>query len=94
MTLVELIVVLAIVAVIASVTTLALRRADLGPTAPPWVTAVAQARRTALDSVRIITLTIRIGDRMYAATALPDGSVIADSGLAIDRLTGGAQRAP
>ena len=93
-TLVELIVVLAIVAIIAGVTTLAFRRADRTPSVQPWVSAIAAARRTAIDSARAVSLTVRIGDTVYAATALPDGSVIADAPLGIDRLTGEVAHAP
>jgi prepilin-type N-terminal cleavage/methylation domain-containing protein len=93
-TLVEFIVVLAIISIIAGVTTLAFRRVEVSPGVPPWVSAVAQARRTALDSARAVSLTIRIGDAVYAATALPDGSVVADAVLSIDRLTGVARHAP
>lgn len=87
-TLVELIVVLAILSVIAGVTTLAFRRAGPVTSAAAWESAIAAARRTAMDSARSVTLTIRIGDSLYAATALSDGSVVADAPLAIDRLTG------
>jgi prepilin-type N-terminal cleavage/methylation domain-containing protein len=93
-TLVEFIVVLAILSVVAGVTTLAFRRADGGPLAPSWIGAVAQARRTALDSARAVNLTVRVGDSVYAATALPDGSVVADARLGIDRLTGEVVHAP
>ena len=93
-TLVELIVVLAILGVIAGVTTLAFRRADTGPSVPLWVGAIAQARRVALDSARAMSLTVRVGDSVYAATALPDGSMVADTGLGFDRLTGEVRRAP
>ena len=93
-TLIELIVVLAIVSIMAGVTTLAFRRADLTPTVEPWVSAVAAARRTAVDSDRTVSLTVRMGDKVYAATALPDGSVVADAALDVDRLTGEVAHAP
>jgi prepilin-type N-terminal cleavage/methylation domain-containing protein len=93
-TLIELIVVLAIVAIMAGVTTLAFRRADMTPTVAPWVSAVAAARRTAVDSGRTVSLTVRVGDKVYAATALPDGSVVADAALGVDRLTGEVAHAP
>jgi prepilin-type N-terminal cleavage/methylation domain-containing protein len=93
-TLIELIVVLAIIAIMAGVTTLAFRRADMTPTVEPWVSAVAAARRTAVDSDRTVSLTVRVGDKVYAATALPDGSVVADAALGVDRLTGEVAHAP
>lgn len=91
-TLVELIVVLAIAAIIAGVTTMAFRGADAGPKVPAWVSAVASARRTAIDSARVVSLTISIGDSLHAVTALPDGSVVTD--LGVDRLTGEPIYAP
>jgi prepilin-type N-terminal cleavage/methylation domain-containing protein len=93
-TLIELIVVLAIIAIMAGVTTLAFRRADMTPRVAPWVSAIAAARRTAVDSDRTVSLTVRVGDKVYAATALPDGSVVADAALRIDRLTGEVAHAP
>jgi prepilin-type N-terminal cleavage/methylation domain-containing protein len=93
-TLIELIVVLAIIAIMAGVTTLAFRRAELAPTVEPWVSAIAAARRTAVDSDRTVSLTVRVGDKVYAATALPDGSVVADPALGVDRLTGEVAHAP
>jgi|SRR5579862_8518172 len=91
-TLVELIVVLAILSVMAGVTTLAFRRADRGPTVAPWVSAVAGARRTALDSDRSVTITVTVSDTLHAVTAMPDGTVISD--LPVDRLTGETRHAP
>jgi prepilin-type N-terminal cleavage/methylation domain-containing protein len=93
-TLVELIVVLAIVAIMAGVTTLAFRRADMTPRVAPWVSAITAARRIAIDSARTVSLTVRITDSLYSATAFPDGSILADPGLGIDRLTGEVTRAP
>ena len=93
-TLVELIVVLAILSVVASVTMLAFQRVDLTPKTESWESAISAARRTAIDSARVVSLTVRIGDSVYAATALPDGSVIADARLGIDRLSGEVQREP
>jgi prepilin-type N-terminal cleavage/methylation domain-containing protein len=93
-TLVELIVVLAIIALMAGVTTLAFRRADLTPQVAPWVRAIAAARRLAIDSARTVSLTVRIADGLYSATALPDGSIVADPALGIDRLTGEVAHAP
>jgi prepilin-type N-terminal cleavage/methylation domain-containing protein len=93
-TLVELIVVLAILSVMAGVTTLAFRRVDVTPQAAPWVSAIAAARRTAVDSNRTVSVTVPVEDNVYAATALPDGSVVADAALGIDRLTGEVAHAP
>jgi prepilin-type N-terminal cleavage/methylation domain-containing protein len=93
-TLVELIVVLAILSVIAGVTTLAFSRAKPSVNSPAWQSTIAAARRTALDSARTVSLSVRVGDTIYAATALPDGSFIADPRLGIDRLSGEVTHAP
>ncbi|HXB23559.1 MAG TPA: prepilin-type N-terminal cleavage/methylation domain-containing protein [Gemmatimonadaceae bacterium] len=85
-TLVELIVVLAIVAVIAGVTTPAFRRVSLSPNVSPWVSTVNAARRTAIDSNRVVRITLSVDETPHAVTALPDGSVVTD--LPVDRLTG------
>jgi prepilin-type N-terminal cleavage/methylation domain-containing protein len=91
-TLIELIVVLAIVAIVAGVTTLAFRGADRRRDVAPWFTAVAAARRTAIDSARVVTITVSVSDTPHAVTALPDGSVLTD--LGVDRLTGEVTHAP
>jgi prepilin-type N-terminal cleavage/methylation domain-containing protein len=93
-TLVELIVVLAILGVIAGVTTLAFRTVPPGPRVEPWASAVAQARRTALDSARAVTITLSVNGAPHAVTAMPDGSVIADISIPVDRLTGEPIHAP
>jgi prepilin-type N-terminal cleavage/methylation domain-containing protein len=87
-TLVELLVVLTILGVIAGVAGLAVRRA--APTqADPRRGALAAARRLAIDSARVVSIDVG-GDTAagWRATAYPDGSVVADTGAGIDRLTG------
>jgi prepilin-type N-terminal cleavage/methylation domain-containing protein len=90
-TLVELIVVLAILGVMAGVTGLAFQPvASRGP-APVSDNAarIRAARRVALSSGRAVTISLLRDGRPVFATALPDGSVIADHALRVDRLTGG-----
>ena len=92
-TLIELMVVLTILSVIAGVTGLALRRAQPPRAVDARTAAIAIARRRALDSGLTVTVTIDIDSVPTAVTARPDGSVIADGNLGINRLTGTA-RAP
>lgn len=90
-TMVELIVALAILGVIAGVTALSFGGARPIRSAPLWATTTALARAEAIDSARPVTIAVRIGDAVREATAMPDGSVIADSDLHIDRLTGASR---
>jgi prepilin-type N-terminal cleavage/methylation domain-containing protein len=86
-TLVELLVVLAILGVMAGVVGLAvppIRRAPEGGAAAR----VARARQTAVASGRAVTVSVSMDGRPRTATAFPDGSVVADSGLDVDRLSG------
>jgi prepilin-type N-terminal cleavage/methylation domain-containing protein len=87
-TLLELLIVLAILGVVAGVTGLAFRR----PTAPTPVDSVdariADARRDAIRSGHSVTITAVHAGLPMAVTAHPDGRVIADTALAIDHLSG------
>lgn len=86
-TLVELIVVLAIMTVMAAVVGLAappVRHAD-----PDIATTrVTAARRAALASGQPVTVTVVSHEHPYAVTAYPNGAVVADSALVVDRLAG------
>lgn len=88
LTLVELLVVLVLIGLSASVVGLALDTR----TAPTAVTSlhdlVTVARDSAIRAGRPVTVRLRGRDAGDALTALPDGRVIADSALAIDRLSG------
>ena len=82
-TLVELMVTLAVIGLVASVATLA-----IGPAPPPaddTATRVARARHAALTMAR--DTTIRLADSVRA-TARADGSIVADSVVGVERLTG------
>lgn len=91
-TLIELIVVIAIIGMSAGVTALALRRAAPVRGIDMARATVAAARDSALRSGRAVTVSIRLpvqtGTTLAFATARPDGRVLADSALAIDPLTG------
>ncbi len=88
-TLLELVVALAILAVAAGVTGLALRPA--APPDPDSVRAarIVEARRQAMRTRRPVRLALPLGDgRVAALRALPDGRVLADSTLGLDPLNG------
>jgi prepilin-type N-terminal cleavage/methylation domain-containing protein len=86
-TLVELLVVLAIMTVMAAVVGLAappIHRTDTDVA----TTRVTAARRTALSSGQPVSITVVSKEHPYAVTAYPNGAVVADSALAVDRLAG------
>ena len=87
-TLVELIVVLTIIGVMAGVAGLAARRAAPVRETDARLAAVLAARRLAIDSARPVTVEIGGDTVPRRVTANPDGSVVADAQLGIDRLTG------
>jgi Tfp pilus assembly protein FimT len=86
-TLVELLVTLVILAAMASVTTLAIRRIDKPTVADPAET-IVDSLRIAVAEARTITLAMRMHGAAAMATVYPDGSVIADTAFHIDPLTG------
>jgi prepilin-type N-terminal cleavage/methylation domain-containing protein len=84
-TLAELLVVLAILGAMAWISGLAFRgpewfRHDLDPLGAE----VRAARRSAATQRRPVTVTVWREDRPAAVTALPDGRVVADSGVVVD----------
>lgn len=86
-TLVELVVSVALLGLIASIATLAARRISRpDPTAP--ATIIADSLESVLSSGRQMTLQFMVDGRPTLATLKPDGSVLADSLLRIDRFTG------
>jgi prepilin-type N-terminal cleavage/methylation domain-containing protein len=87
-TLIELMVVLTILSVIAGVTGLAVHRAPPVRATDARVAMIAAARRMAIDSGRSITVTVDVDSVPTAVTVLPDGDVVADATLGVDRLTG------
>lgn len=86
-TLVELLIVLAIIGVGASVVGLSLSRWKKLPAPNARLTAVAAARTLAVDSGRPVTRIVFVDSVAQLVTALPDGSVISD-GDVIDRFSG------
>jgi prepilin-type N-terminal cleavage/methylation domain-containing protein len=87
-TLIELIVVLVLLSVLASVVVLAIRST---PRAHPLDQAnrkVLTARDSALRYGQSITTVVEIAGSQHVATAFPDGRVVADTALHIDELSG------
>ena len=87
MTLVELLVTLAIMGVLLGVVTLAVRQIAQPVGEDPYHI-VADSLRVAAASGRAISLSFVIEGAPAAATVFPDGSVVSDSVLAIERLSG------
>lgn len=87
-TLVELLAVLAVLGVIAGITGLSFRRVAGPAVANEAVTRIADARRQAIRSGRSISVIVSMGGETMAATAHPDGRVVADTALGIDLLSG------
>lgn len=87
-TLVEFLVVLAILGVVAGVTGLSFRRVPEPALANEADTRIADARREAIRSGKSITVIVSERGEPMAATAHPDGRVVADTALAIDPLGG------
>jgi len=85
-TLLELLVTIVVMAIIAGVAVLAIRP----PAAPDGDnprTIIEAARRRALESGLVVDTSVTIDGVIRAVTALPDGRVIADSVVGVDRLT-------
>jgi prepilin-type N-terminal cleavage/methylation domain-containing protein len=91
-TLVELMVVLAILGVMAGVAGLAARSLDDTDPAAERAAAIADARRRALATRRPVRLELAAGDTVRLLLA--HGSVRADSALGLDPLTGRPRAAP
>lgn len=87
-TLVELIVVLALLGVMSAVTVLALRST---PVASPDDTAMQQlmdARRAAVRDGKRVTIELVVAGTRHSATALPDGRVVTTASLGVNPLSG------
>lgn len=87
-TLVELLVVLAILATVTGLAGLALVK--WSPVRPSTTDHIAAARRTAIATGRTVLLGVVAGSDSQHAVALPDGSVIGATLAGIDRLSGRA----
>jgi prepilin-type N-terminal cleavage/methylation domain-containing protein len=86
-TLLELLVTLVVLGAVAGVVTVALPRLAQPADDTP-MSRVARARRDALASGRPVTVTLDDTAGAVDATIAPDGSVVADTLLRIDRLAG------
>lgn len=91
-TLIELLVVLAILGVVVGVAGLSFRSEPKRPTLDEASARVAAVRREAIRAGRSVTVVLFRDGHMMLATAHADGSVVADSGLSVDRLTGRGPR--
>ena len=85
-TLLELIVVVVGLGVMASVATLVMPKKLVPPDDTPH--RVAAARTRALCTGRPVSVVLQLDSIFAIATAMPDGTVLADSAARIDRLTG------
>lgn len=87
-TLVEMLVLLAILGVIAGVTGLSFRRPPNRAAIDAVGTRALDARRKAVRSGRSLTVIVWRDGKPMALTAHADGRVVADTALAIDPLSG------
>lgn len=86
-TLIELIVVIAILGCIAGLSGVALRNAERD-VVPSAAQRIATARHQAIASGKPVRVLLADGGTSRIALALPDGRVLADSALTIDVVTG------
>ena len=91
-TLLELMVSLTILAVTSAIATLVIRRVDPPNPNDPW-RIVADSQRAALGSGRDIVVRVLVNGSPAYASIRSDGSVVADSVLEIERLSGQHTRA-
>jgi prepilin-type N-terminal cleavage/methylation domain-containing protein len=92
LTLIEMLITLTLLGVLAAVTTLAIRRVTPPDPNDP-LTVIADTINAVMKSGRPATLQFMVNGRPALATLNPDGSVVADSVLHVDRLTGESNRA-
>jgi prepilin-type N-terminal cleavage/methylation domain-containing protein len=92
-TLVELLVVLAVMGITAGVVGVALGPRARAPAQDPVAATVARLRREALRRGARVTAQVEIRGSVLGLTAMPDGSIIADSALPIDRFAGARNEA-
>ncbi len=93
MTLIEVVVVVAIIGVIAGVTALTLPRVVELPASDPG-RVLAEARRKALREGLPHVARLMIDSAVHEAVALPDGSVVTDTGVAVEPFTARWRHAP
>ena len=86
-TLIELAITMALLGVIAGVTVLAIRRFDpVNPLDPRQM--LADSQRVSVATGRSSRVRIAMNGTMTTAWIRPDGSIVADSALAVERFTG------
>jgi prepilin-type N-terminal cleavage/methylation domain-containing protein len=86
MTLVELLVVIAILGLIAGLGAMAFTEPPRRTPAP--MDEIHAARREAIAAGHAVRLQVHVDGEAHFVTALPDGSVLGDSMLRVDRMTG------
>jgi prepilin-type N-terminal cleavage/methylation domain-containing protein len=86
-TLVELLVAMTVLAITSMIATLAIRRNDSPAPDDAW-RILADSQRVALATGRSIVVRLNIAGTAAYASIQPDGSVVADSTLEIERLSG------
>ena len=87
-TLVELLVVLAVLGVLAGVTGLAFQRIPDRRLIDSDESRIAAARRQAIEGGRSVTVTVVRDGNAFVASAHANGSVVADTSFGVDRLSG------
>jgi len=93
-TLVELLVVLVLLSLMASVVGLTMHTAQPLRGVDPIGSVVAGVRDSAIRSGRSVTTAVWQNGVQREVTAMPDGRIVADSSLDIDRLTGDRDATP
>lgn len=91
-TLLELLVVLAILGIVVGVTGLAFQTTSDRRVIDPSLARLAEARRAAIESGRAVTVILPRDGHVMVATAHADGSILADSSVGVDRLSGRVAR--
>jgi prepilin-type N-terminal cleavage/methylation domain-containing protein len=86
-TLIEMLVTLALLGILASVCALAIRRITPPDPNDP-MTIIADTLNAVMRSGQAATLQFMVNGRPALATLNPDGSIIADTALHVDRFTG------
>ena len=86
-TLLELLVTLTLMTILSTIAALASRQTAVPAIDSPELR-IGNARRAALASGQPVSLLIEASGAPRMVTALPDGRLLADTGLHIDRLTG------
>ncbi|HYD54779.1 MAG TPA: prepilin-type N-terminal cleavage/methylation domain-containing protein [Gemmatimonadaceae bacterium] len=86
-TLLEVVITVAMLGVLAAVANLALRRVERPDPADPR-TILADSLPVAVREARAITLVMPTDSGVRVATLHPDGSIVADSALALERFIG------